>query len=141
MGNFTRSFETDINFDGDTIHFVLRRYTRSEMNKLSPTIKQEWKNGVANPAEMAVFTDVACGLIPDKIVSMSGLTDSEGNEITDIHEIIDEAYFSQLFMDINNAIMIASVVKKDDEKKSELESGESAESQEQETQDSMAGTN
>lgn len=116
MSNFVKTFDFVTEFDGDTVTFVLRRLTRAQLMALTPLF-----GGTGTALSLV---DGAVPVLQQVVVSMAGLKNASG-QILELKDILEEGYFTQLFMDLINELVVRSSVRVLPEKKSVQESVES----------------
>ena len=139
MSGYTRVVEASTKFDGREVEYTFKRLTRIEFLEVSSFIttgeavknkegKKEVDVQVVKGKE-ADFLSHICKLIPNKLVSVSGLiVDGEEKNYTkavkevweEFEEIAQDMYFTTLMQDITGKIMLESQGPSGDvEKKSE----------------------
>lgn len=108
MSKFTKTIVYQTTFEGDNVTVKMNRLKRAAMLKLSPHLPEP---GEQIPAD---FIDAAAGILPEHVVEVVGLTDSEGGELG-INEIVEEAYFLRLLGEIVEQLFVQSNLSEDDE--------------------------
>jgi hypothetical protein len=109
MSQFTSTVEKTVQFDGDQVKVVLRRLKNKHTILLSPHIRPADSSGDVKVsfAEFAELAEKAERILPDCVVSMSGLVDQAGRELA-VVDIISEAYFSSLLVSLLTELMLLS---------------------------------
>lgn len=123
MSNFTRTVKKTFNFDGDEIEIVFNRLKTSDFRLLASHLEIDEETGlptgkVSFGNQMDMITK-AIEILPNRVESMTGLKDPEGNQMEFI-DIVNEQYFMGFVSDVFAAVMGASVVS--NEKKSDATS-------------------
>lgn len=113
MSKFTKQYKEVFKFDGDEVECVLSQLKRVHLMQISPELRKG--------DDTFAILEAAKNAFNECIVSISGLKNSDGVQLA-VNDIIDEAYFSPLMMDILNSLLLKSSVGRDAEKKSDQES-------------------
>lgn len=109
MSNFTPTVKESIEFDGDTVQLVLRRLKIKHSMMLASHIRTSDGNTVMNFAEFTEMAEKAGQILPDCVVSMTGLTGTDGTPLA-ISDILSEAYFQELIVGILTKLILHSSV-------------------------------
>lgn len=109
MGNFTQSVKNVFEFDGDKITVVAKRIKRADMMKTAPLLPADGKTPTQE--QSIGIINMLSEFITDYIVSMTGLTDDQGEEIA-FETVVEEAYFNELLSEVCGWWFEASQLKK-----------------------------
>jgi hypothetical protein len=98
-----------IDFDGDKIAVTVNRLKVKSMS----LIAGKYSNGTLTFANQMELCEVASQLLPEYIVSVSGMTKADGSQFSrdDLVAVLGEFYFAQLVGAILNGLIEASSVR------------------------------
>lgn len=125
MSKFTKTVRRTFTCEGDEVVVVLKRLKRKDMMRLMPYMKSEADGEAIGAMDSLEMLDFSADLLPDYIVSMTGLLDEDGKEL-EFSDIAGEAYFMTLLSEICMALFEASNMQGDDSKNSQRQSTTSA---------------
>ena len=123
MSGFTKEAEKTYQFDGDEVVVKYSNLSRGDMMVLAPVLPktttsddgEQVVSGTVDLSQSMEMMDVAAGIMKNRIKSMAGLNDSDGNNITkDV--MLNEVYFVGLASDILADMMNSSFLKEEDAK-------------------------
>ena len=119
MSKFVRQHVAEREFEGDHVRVVLRGMKRHHAISISRFVHTEPDGTVKMIGEQEELLPELDAVLKDCVVSLEGLTDSEGNPVT-IDDVLGEMYFMDLSSWILTELMNNSRVeeKGDDEKNS-----------------------
>ena len=113
MSRYTPKVTQQFEFDGDTVTVEFNRLKRKHLLVLSPHMTDDADKLTFE--DQVKFTEVAAEIMPECVISMTGLTDIDGNTIS-IETVTEDAYFVKLVSDIMGAIMSHSFMSEDEAK-------------------------
>lgn len=119
MSRFTKQFSFTLEFDGDVVAVTARRLQQKHFAVLTPFIKtgEEQASAKVQLKEGVEMLGVAAQILPDCIVSLTGLKAADGVDLA-LSDIITEVYFMRLLADMLGKLMAESFLKEEDAKKS-----------------------
>lgn len=104
MSRFTKTVKFEQTFDGDKVTFELRRLTRRHMALLTPLIqrgrelaREQGPDVKLGPADLQDLSEQAAIILPECVVTMTGLRDAEGVAMQ-LSDIIEPHYFTPLLV-------------------------------------------
>jgi len=92
MSKYIRQIKVEVDFDGDKGIAVLRPLTLSEVMRLMPYTKGKAQDDYSRREQEAKLIETFGDMLPSILVSISGLTDADGQPITAAE--LRDAYFA-----------------------------------------------
>jgi hypothetical protein len=110
MGQFTRTFKVEIQFDGDNVVCEMKRLRNEHMVKLAPFFVE--KEGITKITfkDKVEMLQAGSEVLPDIVVSITGLKDSQGNALG-LKDILGEMWFNPLIDELVGRLFIESTLK------------------------------
>lgn len=120
MSNFTANVIHQTEFDGDRVTVSIKRARRKDMQLLSPCMRQDKEGNIKVTLDDSLgFMEIAEKIFPDRIESLSGLTDKSGLTLG-VDDMLGASYFLPLITDIMTAFINGSIFREEETvKKSE----------------------
>lgn len=119
MSSYMPSYETTIEFEGDTISIEIEPLSNEDFEKLLPFFKEDVDGKIQMSFEdKAKFNKVGLDVVGRYVVRFEGLKDGKGQPVS-LETVLTKTYFIKLAAELFSLTFLASGVTEAEEKKSE----------------------
>lgn len=119
MSNYIPNYESEIEFEGDTIRLEIAPLENDDFRKILPYFKEDDNGEIKLRFEdQEKFSTVSSEILKKYVVQFTGLKDHNGQPV-DLDTVISKVYFIKLSGELFNQVFLASGISKEDEKKSD----------------------